>query len=187
MDKWTIWLGDLYENNRTNNIGVNRFPAGVGAFNNYIRSSLQQNKGYNDIARGIIAATGTDSYQQGELNFMAGGVMGGGPIQDVFDLQAANVAEKFLGLAHVNCLLCHNGRGHLDQLSLWGYYKTRNEAYGMASFMSHTWTARIPPDPTNPNVFHWALQNDVAAGVTRSEEHTSELQSLRHLVCRLLL
>jgi len=97
---------------------------------------------------------------------MAGGVMGGGPIQDVFDLQAANVAEKFLGLAHVNCLLCHNGRGHLDQLSLWGYYKTRNEAYGMASFMSHTWTARIPPDPTNPNVFHWALQNDVAAGFT---------------------
>src|SRR5947199_2305764 len=26
-----------------------------------------------------------------------------------------------------------------------------------------------------------------AAGTTRSEEHTSELQSLRHLVCRLLL
>ena len=57
VDKWTIWLADLYENNRSNNIGVNRFPAGVGAFNNYIRTSLQQNKGYNDIARGIIAAT----------------------------------------------------------------------------------------------------------------------------------
>src|SRR5205814_9914043 len=27
----------------------------------------------------------------------------------------------------------------------------------------------------------------VGAGVFRSEEHTSELQSLRHLVCRLLL
>src|SRR5437899_7210806 len=27
----------------------------------------------------------------------------------------------------------------------------------------------------------------VAVGSTRSEEHTSELQSLRHLVCRLLL
>src|SRR5205814_10411665 len=26
-----------------------------------------------------------------------------------------------------------------------------------------------------------------AAGISRSEEHTSELQSLRHLVCRLLL
>src|ERR1035438_10810012 len=28
---------------------------------------------------------------------------------------------------------------------------------------------------------------DLADGVFRSEEHTSELQSLRHLVCRLLL
>src|SRR5262245_64707978 len=28
---------------------------------------------------------------------------------------------------------------------------------------------------------------DVATGIGRSEEHTSELQSLRHLVCRLLL
>src|SRR5205814_5319996 len=31
------------------------------------------------------------------------------------------------------------------------------------------------------------LMTDVVAGVFRSEEHTSELQSLRHLVCRLLL
>src|SRR5205814_10453451 len=30
-------------------------------------------------------------------------------------------------------------------------------------------------------------QNDCHAVVDRSEEHTSELQSLRHLVCRLLL
>src|SRR5258705_8846496 len=29
--------------------------------------------------------------------------------------------------------------------------------------------------------------NQIAARGTRSEEHTSELQSLRHLVCRLLL
>src|SRR5437899_9701112 len=31
------------------------------------------------------------------------------------------------------------------------------------------------------------LNADRAATVVRSEEHTSELQSLRHLVCRLLL
>src|SRR5262245_63445354 len=29
--------------------------------------------------------------------------------------------------------------------------------------------------------------NDIVIGAMRSEEHTSELQSLRHLVCRLLL
>ena len=29
--------------------------------------------------------------------------------------------------------------------------------------------------------------NEMVEGIVRSEEHTSELQSLRHLVCRLLL
>src|SRR5437899_4442093 len=34
---------------------------------------------------------------------------------------------------------------------------------------------------------HAAVQHAAAAEDQRSEEHTSELQSLRHLVCRLLL
>src|ERR1035438_8606894 len=39
-----------------------------------------------------------------------------------------------------------------------------------------------------PNSFHTAIARDaLLAGKHRSEEHTSELQSLRHLVCRLLL
>src|SRR3989449_7703497 len=33
----------------------------------------------------------------------------------------------------------------------------------------------------------WLLHKDPAAGRRRSEEHTSELQSRLHLVCRLLL
>src|ERR1035441_4983360 len=33
----------------------------------------------------------------------------------------------------------------------------------------------------------YALHNQKQTSPTRSEEHTSELQSLRHLVCRLLL
>src|SRR5262245_17675924 len=39
---------------------------------------------------------------------------------------------------------------------------------------------------TGANATVWARAGG-AAGVPRSEEHTSELQSLRHLVCRLLL
>ncbi|MEO5924418.1 MAG: DUF1553 domain-containing protein [Bryobacteraceae bacterium] len=166
LDKWTVWFADLLENNRQNDLGVNRFPQGVSAFNSFIRTSLQQNKPYNQMAKELISATGFNSYQQGELNLLPGSVMGGGPIQDVFDLQVATVSEKFLGLGHVNCILCHNGRGHLDSISLWGYYKTRSEAWGMASFMSHTATMRIPVDPANTNVYYWAMQNNITAGTT---------------------
>jgi hypothetical protein len=37
----------------------------------------------------------------------------------------------------MNCLLCHNGHGHLDTISLWGGNFTRYQAWGMSSFFSH--------------------------------------------------
>lgn len=83
--------------------------------------------------------------------------MGGGPIQDVFDKQAALISEKFLGIAHLDCLLCHNGRGHLDSLNLWGFYKLRTEAWGMASYLSHTSTARV--NTTTPQ--SWSILDNV--------------------------
>lgn len=157
VDKWTIWFGDLYENNSTNDLGANRFIQGVVRFNEFLRGSLQGNKPYDQMVRELIAATGTNSHEQGDLNFLPGGVMGGGPVQDVFDKQAALISEKFLGMAHLDCLLCHNGRGHLDSLSLWGYFATRNQAWGMASFLSHTSTRRV----TSGQIYFWSIQNDV--------------------------
>ncbi len=35
------------------------------------------------------------------------------------DQMTANTFDTFLGMTHVNCLLCHNGRGHLDSINLW--------------------------------------------------------------------
>src|SRR5205814_9560737 len=46
------------------------------------------------------------------------------------------------------------------------------------------------PDPSPPACArrrHHAIDNRYGSHFARSEEHTSELQSLRHLVCRLLL
>jgi hypothetical protein len=153
VDKWTVWFGDLLQNN-SRNTQMQRNILGVVAFNNYIRDSLTSGKPYNQMAREMISATGTSSYTQGEINYIVGGYMGGGPVQDIFDLQAANTAETFLGISHLNCLLCHNGRGHLDSLSLWGYYTTRQQAWGMASFMSRTNALG-----TNGNNGPWSVQN----------------------------
>jgi hypothetical protein len=141
IDKWTMWFGDFLQNN-SRNTQIQRTIQGVMAFNTYVRSSLTNNKPYDQMAREIISAKGTDSFTQGEINYMVGGVVGGGPIQDIFDQQAANAATTFLGLSNLNCLLCHDGRGHLDALNLWGYSTTRKQAWGMASFMSHTSVSR---------------------------------------------
>jgi uncharacterized protein DUF1553 len=84
-------------------------------------------------------------------------------VQDIWDLQTANVAETFLGLSNLNCLLCHNGRGHLDQLNLWGSGTTRNQAWQLASFMSHTQTKRTRTGDSSKGApqYYWSLKDDV--------------------------
>jgi hypothetical protein len=158
LDKWTMWFGDLYQNN-SQNTQVRRYIQGVMAFNDYVRTSLTNNKPYDQMAREIISSEGTNSYTQGEVNYLVGGVVTGGPVQDIFDQQAANTATTFLGLSNLNCLLCHDGRGHLDSINLWGYYTTRKQAWGMASFMSHTYTVATAP-AGGANLMYWALMDN---------------------------
>jgi len=157
LDKWTTWFGDLFQNNSQNS-QITRFVPTVVAFNTYVRNSLAANKPYNQMATEIITATGTDSYTQGELSYVVGGVVTGGPQQDIFDQQTANTATTFLGVSNLNCLLCHDGRGHLDQINLWGYYTSRYQAWGMSSFMSHTNTTQTT---IATNTYYWGLQDNV--------------------------
>jgi hypothetical protein len=84
-------------------------------------------------------------------------VVTGGPIQDNFDQQIANTATTFLGLSNLNCLLCHDGRGHLDSINLWGYYTSRKQAWGMASFMSRTSTTRLSGQASE-----WKMQDTIS-------------------------
>src|ERR1035441_9096581 len=90
------------------------------------------------MAKELIGAQGANNADQtqGNLNFLILNNQGGGPVQDVYDAQTAGIAEAFLGMAHVNCLLCHNGRGHLDTLSLWAGQTTRYQARQLSSFIN---------------------------------------------------
>jgi hypothetical protein len=81
----------------------------------------------------------------------------GGPTQDIYDQQTANIADVFLGISHMNCLLCHNGAGHLTGLSLWGQQQTRYSAWGMAAFLSHTNTSSSPVSSAATTPRYWSV------------------------------
>jgi hypothetical protein len=138
LDKWTMYFGDQFKAASSfPSSGTQLYSGGRDGLNTYIRTALTNNTGYDKIALALIASQGTNNYTQGELNWIITSRVTGGPSQDVWDGEAAAVAETFLGISHMNCLLCHNGRGHLDTISLWAGNFTRYQAWGMSSFYSH--------------------------------------------------
>jgi hypothetical protein len=155
VDKWTMYFGDLYKNTSQNN-QVNRYPQGRNAFYSYIKSSLQANKPYNTMVTEMIGADGTNSWEQGELNWNVGGIVQGGPRtgQDIFDQQAVNVVGTFLGVAAFDCIMCHDGRRHLDELSLWGKTSVRVDAWRMSSFFAKT---AMTATPVTTNTRYYAV------------------------------
>jgi hypothetical protein len=147
VDKWTMFFGDMYLNTTTTSQGVNRGNQGRDAFYNFIKTNLTADTPYNKMATAIIShasadtTTATESnFTKGELDWLLGGIQTGSgiPAQDTYDQMAANVADTFLGIQYVNCLLCHNGAGHLTSISLWGGQQQRYQAWGFAAFMART-------------------------------------------------
>jgi hypothetical protein len=155
IDKWTMYYGDLLKNN-SNQTSVRRFPEGRDAFYRWIYTSLTENKPYDQMARELISAQGENTFQQGELNWLIGARVTGGPIQDIWDQMASNTAETFLGLANLNCLECHNGRGHLDTINLWGSQTTRQQAWQMSAFFSKA-VQQYTADPNVKNYGYWGI------------------------------
>jgi hypothetical protein len=152
IDKWTMFYGDLYQNTVTRSgIALNRSAQGRNAFYQYIRDSLANGTPYNQMAVDLITATGESSFTNGPNNYLLNGFITGGPMQDIVDSMTASTFDTFMGMSHVNCLLCHNGRGHLDSLSLWASNTTRYQAWELASFFSHTQLLRAAADN------HWSV------------------------------
>ncbi len=135
-DKWTMWLGDLLENTAVS-ASVNRQVPGRNAFHNWIWKAVADGKPLKEVAFEVVAARGSNyNDDQGATGFSVGARTTMGPIQDNYDMMLNKVATTFLGMAHFDCVVCHDGRRHLDQLSLWGKEATRLDAYKMAAFFS---------------------------------------------------
>jgi hypothetical protein len=142
LDKWTMFFGDLYRNNATA-ANVTRYQQGRDAFNSYIYQALSGNKPYDEMARDLIAAEG-DNFTYGNANWMVGTTVPMGPAQDTYDGGAVNTAQMFLGINVVDCLLCHDGPRHLDELNLWGKNETRINMQGLSAFFARTRMQRQP-------------------------------------------
>jgi hypothetical protein len=163
VDKWTVWLGDLLQNT-ANSSNVNRQLAGRDAFYNWIKGAVNSDKSIKDMAYEVVTMGGNTYYaESGAANFIYGGTTPMGPIQDTYDTLLVRSSTAFLGIAYYDCILCHNGRGHLDAISLWGSNATRAEAQLMASHFSRVRFNRNTVRTTDP-LYNSTDVTDAAAG-----------------------
>jgi hypothetical protein len=137
-DKWTMWWGDLLQNTATNSFRSSQ-NGGRNAMYGWIAAAVSENRSMKDMVFEILTAKGNtfmEGTPQGAATWVARWQTPGGPIEDTYDNLFSRSAAQFLGMGHYDCIICHDGRGHLEQLSLWGRRATRLEAYQMSSFFS---------------------------------------------------
>lgn len=139
-DRWSKWMLDLMHN--AHNV-YRGFP-GRNGFLVWLRDQIAQKQRLDDIVTRVLTATGNnyDTINAGTNFFLV--TPPAGPAQDTYDLVFARAATSFLGMGHYDCLLCHNGRGHLDGISSWGARSTRKQAEQMSAFFSRYSHERTP-------------------------------------------
>ncbi|MCS6884850.1 MAG: DUF1553 domain-containing protein [Acidobacteriota bacterium] len=134
VDRWTMWFGDHLKNFSLSQATA-RFAPGRDAYNKVIREAIQNNTPYDKFVTMLITGTGKN-FTKGEANYLVGAITPMGPIQDTYDTAAVQTATRFLGLETLDCLLCHDGAGHLESLNLWATQAKRTEAQRMSAFFS---------------------------------------------------
>ena len=149
-DRWVLWLGDLMGNASTNSY-FNLQAQGRNAFYTWMWKSLDDSTPLKDIVWNVITAKGSN-FDVGPANYMLRNSTPGGPAQDTYDTAAVRATRDFLGIGHYDCVMCHNGRGHLDLVSLWGKTATRMEAQQLAAFFSRQRNNTVTADRADPAV-----------------------------------
>lgn len=147
-DRMTLWLGDLVRNT-----AAILFPTARMTYYQYLKGAVAQNIPYNQLAHDLITGKG-DNYTVGAANYVAR-EFAGGPIQDTYDNLTVAVSKQFLGVP-LECITCHNGAYHLEQINLYLSNKTRRQLWGMSAFFSG---AKFERTPITQNEYKWNISD----------------------------
>lgn len=132
-DRWTLWFGDHVQNVL---VSANIFLGvqGRNAYHTFIRDSFRANRPYDQIVRELITGSGGHN-TNGPANYWVRQIQTNGPVHDTWDNLSAHTAERFLGLP-LNCLSCHGGLGHLEQVNTGLVRRTREDFWKNAAFFA---------------------------------------------------
>ncbi|MBI3207504.1 MAG: DUF1553 domain-containing protein [Candidatus Solibacter usitatus] len=145
VDQMTLYFNNRFEvtSGYYTYVGI----TGRNLFNKFLRDFVQRDRPYNQVASEMLSASG-DADMVGPANYLTRGYQDGDPIQDTWDTLTDRTTVRFLGFK-TECVSCHNGRNHLEQINLWLSKRTRTEFWGMSSFFSRMNMVRLGVDAFN--------------------------------------
>jgi hypothetical protein len=145
VDQFTLYFGNRFEvtSGYYSYIGL----TGRTLFNRFLRDFVERDRPYNQVVTDMLTAKG-DADLVGPANFLSRGWQDGDPIQDTWDTLTDRVTVRLLGFK-TECISCHHGRGHLEQINLWLTKQSRDAFWRMSAFFSRMNMTRIGADAFN--------------------------------------
>jgi hypothetical protein len=137
LAKWTYWWGDLAMTN-SNRLGTD----GRNLFYSYIYDSLHFNRPYNELVEDLLTTSALSNWYVGPASYLVRWVVIGDNCadtvhEDTSDEIAVQAFRHFLGI-NLQCVSCHDGRGHLEKINLWLTARKRPELWQQAAFFGRT-------------------------------------------------
>jgi len=167
VDKWTMFYGDLLKNAIGPSTTPNIYAEGRNALYNTIYDFVEKNTPYDVFAQKIITANG-NSWDYGSATYVFAMSTNQGPVQDTYDTFAVRTATQFLGLSNLDCLMCHDGKGHLDKLNVWARDTKRSDAWQLSAFFSRARNTRSANMATTAgqNLYYWTVSESTGGDYT---------------------
>lgn len=174
LDRWSTFFGDMFRNNE-------QLREGINSFHDYIYKVLELNVPYDEFVREMITSSAVSTWTTGPANFVARHrVMSGDGYsemnhEDTADELAIWTTRLFLGV-DMECVSCHDGKGHLEKVSLWLAKRKRAEVWRQAAWFGKTYVApvygRIPEFRVNDSEKGYSLKTK---SVTRLPRYPADL------------
>ena len=141
-DQWTLFFSNRFQvtSGYYSYIGLQ----GRNLFHKFLRDFITRDRSYKDVVTEMLTASG-DADANGPANFLVRAWQDGDPLQDTWDTATDRVTTRILGIK-TECVSCHDGRNHLEQINVYMAQRKRQEFYGMSAFMSRLTYQRLNVD-----------------------------------------
>ncbi len=136
-DRWTYWHLDLWRTSQ-NRVGV----PGRNLFHDYVADALLLNQPYNELVQELLVSEARSNWYVGPASYLVRWAVFADNCteimhEDTADEMTVMVFKHFMGM-NLQCVSCHDGENHLEQVNAWLTDRTREEFWAQAAFFGNT-------------------------------------------------